>query len=260
MSINTGPFTYNADDQQKLQVLAGYQLGDVGPRAEYFNDFTRESDYIANDFVVTEVGVATQTISVSEIGGALVLTNAAADNDSSNLQAGIGGATVAEIWDLATTKKLWMTSRFKINETLESDALVGLAITDTTVLDTPTDGLFFRKVDADETLQAVAVKDSTESTLDIVEMVDDTYVEVGMLYTAGDRTVVEVYLRNISTEGGDVSKERARDSKERWSKVGELTTNLPDDEALAVSMAIRNGEAVSKVMTIDYFQVAQERN
>jgi len=81
-----------------------------------------------------------------------------------------------------------------------------------------------------------------------------------MLYTAGDKTIVEVYRRAIATEGTDVSKERARESKERWSKVGELITNLPDDEALAISMAIRNGEAVAKIMTIDYLQVAQERN
>lgn len=264
MSNNTGPFAYNADDNFKNQVLAGYQLGDVGPRAEYFNDFVVSQDFAIGDWVITVIeagsGDAAQLLSVSEIGGAIVFTNDDADADSQQLQASNGLGSVIEIWDLSTTKKVWMTTRFKISEALDSAALIGVCITDTSLIAGMTDGLYFRKADADNTLQAVAEKDSVESTVDIVEMVDDTYVEVGMLYTAGDKTIVEVYLRNVVSEGVPISKERARESKERWSKVGELTTNLPDDEALALSMALTNGQAVADTMTIDYLQVAQERN
>lgn len=265
MSNDTGPFAYNSDDQQKLQVLAGYQIGDVGPRAEYSNDFVAGQDYAAADWVITTVEAggssATEVISSSEIGGALVIANDTNDTDSDQLQASDDGGTgVMEIWDLATTKKLWMTTRFKGNDATDSGLLLGICITDTTLLGGMTDGLYFRKSDTDATLQAVAEKDSTESTVDIVEMADDTYVEVGMLYTAGDKTIVEVYFRNVVSEGVPISKERARNSKERWSKVGELTTNLPDDEELAVSFAVLNGAAASKTLTIDYFQIAQERN
>jgi hypothetical protein len=38
-----------------------------------------------------------------------------------------------------------------------------------------------------------------------------------------------------------------------------VTTNLPDDEDLAISFAIQNGEAVAKTMTVDYIFVAKER-
>jgi hypothetical protein len=257
MTHSTGPFAYNKDDQQKPQVLAGYPLGDIGPRAEYVNDFVANQDYAAADWTITTVeagaGAATEAISASEIGGALVITNDDADADSDQLQA-------TEIWDLTAPKHLWFTSRFKASEALDSAVLVGLCITDTTLLGGMTDGLYFRKSDADNTLQAVAEKDSTESTVDIVEMVDDTYVEVGLYYKAGDAAVVEVYLRNVATEGTGISKEFADNSKARWSKVGQLTSNLPDDEALAVSMAILNGNAVANTLTIDYIQVAQERN
>jgi hypothetical protein len=38
-----------------------------------------------------------------------------------------------------------------------------------------------------------------------------------------------------------------------------VTTNLPDDEDLAISFALQNGEAVAKTMTVDYIFVAKER-
>ena len=262
-SSTTGPVTYNPDDQFKSQVLAGYALGDVGPRAEYSNDFVISQNYAAADWIITTVeagaGAATEIISVSEQGGALVITNDHADADSDQLQAS-NGTAVVEIWDLDSTRKLWMSTRFKGSDALDTALLLGLCITDTSLIAGMSDGLYFRKSDADNTLQAVAEKDSTETTLDIVEMVDDTYVEVGMLWRAGDKTEVEVYLRSVATEGGSTSKEFAQQSKEQWGLVGVLDTNLPDDEELAVSFAITNGAAVADSLSIDYFQVAQERN
>ena len=41
--------------------------------------------------------------------------------------------------------------------------------------------------------------------------------------------------------------------------VGVTNANLPDDEELTVSFGIQNGEAVAKVMTIDYITVMVER-
>ena len=38
-----------------------------------------------------------------------------------------------------------------------------------------------------------------------------------------------------------------------------VTTNLPDDEELAVSFGIQNGAAAAKTMTVDYIFVSQER-
>ena len=38
-----------------------------------------------------------------------------------------------------------------------------------------------------------------------------------------------------------------------------VNTNAPDDEELAVSFALQNGEAVAKVMTLDYISAGKER-
>ena len=38
-----------------------------------------------------------------------------------------------------------------------------------------------------------------------------------------------------------------------------MGTNAPDDEELAVSFGIQNGEAVAKVMTLDYISAGKER-
>ena len=91
-------------------------------------------------------------------------------------------------------------------------------------------------------------------------MADDTYVEVGMYYRNGDRSEVEVYFRNPQDEGGDLSKEFATASKNEWQFIGVLDENLPDDEELAITLAVTNGEAVAKVLSTDYIHIAQERN
>jgi len=36
-------------------------------------------------------------------------------------------------------------------------------------------------------------------------------------------------------------------------------TNLPDDEEMTISFGIQNGEAVAKVLSIDYIFVCKER-
>ena len=36
-------------------------------------------------------------------------------------------------------------------------------------------------------------------------------------------------------------------------------TNVPDDEELALSFAVQNGEAVAKVLSVDYIGATQER-
>ena len=50
-------------------------------------------------------------------------------------------------------------SRFKLSDATQSDALVGLAITDTTAIDGVTDGIFFTKDDGDTNLDFVVEKD-----------------------------------------------------------------------------------------------------
>ena len=120
---------------------------------------------------------------------------------------------------------------------------MGICILDTTLLGGMTDGVYFRKDDADNTLKAVTEKDSAEDTVDIAEMVDDTFIEVAMAWDGKNN--IEVF-QNVSGE---------------WTSKGVLNTvlNHPTDEALATSIALLNGNAVANTMTIDYIEIIQER-
>ena len=68
---------------------------------------------------------------------------------------------------------------------------------------------------------------------------DDTFMTLGYYYDPKDRKF-HVYKDNVKVGTG-------------------LTTNVPDDEELAVSFAIQNGAAAAKVMTLDYISAGKER-
>lgn len=208
-------------------------LGDyIGPNPfkahQYFTDF---DEYISGNWTVTETQAgATQALADAD-GGVLLLTNSAADDDLVALQ------KVGESFLLELGKESWFAAKFKVSDSTQSDVVMGLQITDTTPL-AVTDGVYFRKDDADQTLQLVVVKDSTETVTDVIEMADDTYVEVGFHYDGIDK------ITAFSANTG-VAKS--------------VTTNLPDDEELTVSFAVQNGEAVAKIMSIDYIFAAKAR-
>lgn len=198
----------------------------------FFEDF---HIYTAADWTVTEIGTATQAVAAGP-GGVLVVTNSAADNDASQNQ------LINETFKFVAGKKLSFKMRFKVLEAIECDLLLGLAITDTTVHDA-TDGIFIRKDDGDALLDLVAVKNSTASAL------------TGFGTLAADTwTVVEFYYDGSPLATGDI------DVSVNGIRAGSIPlTNVPDDEDLAVTFSIRNGQAVADVLSIDYILVQQQR-
>lgn len=201
----------------------------------YYNDFLVEQDYAAADWVITTTeagaGSATEALAADEAGGALLITNDNADNDLDSLQ------HTQEIWRLSSGKKLWFKARVKINDVDQVDDFIGLAITDTTPLDT-TDRVGFQWTDEDASIDVLTEKDSTETLTDSgIDAVDDTYVELGMRWDGV--SAVEFYVND--------------------SLVATHTTNVPDDENLCVTIHHQNGEAVAQTIHIDYIYVAMER-
>lgn len=199
----------------------------------FFDDFT---SFAAADWTITTTeagsGDATEALSTALTGGVLVITNDDADNDNDFLQLD------RELFLLSTEKAFQFKARFKVNDATDSDLVLGLQITDTTPL-AVSDGVYFRKDDGDANLDFVVVKDSTATTLSAVgELADDTWHVVEFYYNGSGS--IAVYLDG--------------------ARVGAAAmTNLPDDELLAVSFGIQNGEAAAKVLSIDYVKVAQER-
>lgn len=198
----------------------------------WFDDFDK---FTAAEWTVTETQAgATQAITAGD-GGLLALVNTATDNDVNQIQ------WLQETFRLQATKKTWIRARFKVSDATQADVLVGLYITDTSpVASVPTDGFYFLKNDGETALKFVVGKDSTYSTSGtVVTMANDTFVTVTAYLDPTTRTVL---LYN-----GD----------DRVSSVA--LTNLPDDEDLAVSIAVQAGDAVARTLTVDYLMVVKER-
>lgn len=191
--------------------------------------------YTAADWTITTTeagaGSATEALT-SGNGGLLLITNDAADNDADFFQ------TPVEPFKFISGKKLWFAARFKVSDATQSDFVMGLQITDTTPL-AVTDGVYFMKDDGDANLDVYVTKDSTStSSLAFSTCANDTFMELAFYYNGKDE--VQVF-------------------KDKVKLATLAVTNLPDDEELAVSFGIQNGEAVAKTMTIDYITVITER-
>jgi hypothetical protein len=209
-------------------------LADLGmPSPTKFHTYMEDFDYyVAGDWTVTETDSgATQALTDGD-GGLLLVTNTAADNDLVGIQ------KKGESFRFASGKKLFFEARFKVSDATQSDLAIGLQITDTTPLDI-TDGVFFLKADGSTSVSFLVEKNGTATTTAAVAtMANDTFITLGFNYDGG--SVMEYCVNGVVAGTSAV-------------------TNLPDDEDMAISFALQNGEAVAKTMTVDYIFVAKER-
>ncbi len=211
---------------------------DLTPRQdyiEYWNDFVRPTDYDTNDWTLTttEAGAGSATEAIGNLsGGVLVVTNDAADNDADFFQ------STNEVFKWVSGKKLYFGMRFKLSDVTQSDFVFGLQITDITPL-AVTDGMFFQKDDGDAYLDFHSVKNSTATDVtQLATLVNDTYVVIEAYYDGANKW--ELYVNSAA--------------------VGSCAlTNVCDDEELAISFGIQNGEAVAKILSVDWIRVMQER-
>lgn len=199
----------------------------------YFNDF---DTYVAGDWTVTETdSAATETLADAD-GGVLLLTNTAADNDLVALQ------KKGESFTFTSGKKLFFKARFKLLDATQSDAVIGLQITDTTPL-AVSDGVYFLKADDAATIDFKVVASSTATTASaIATLANDTYYTVAFVYDGV--SYVNYYF--------------GTDTLNPTYKGRSVVTNLPTTE-LTVSFALQNGAAAAKTMSVDYIFVAKER-
>ena len=233
-------FPNGISNRTKGHPLFNYPYLDPSKYYTYFDDFF---EYHSGIYTITTTeagsGNASEAIT-SGAGGQLLITNDDADNDLDFFQ------LKGEAFRFDSTKRMFFSSRFKVNDATQSDLVMGLQITDTTSLDV-TDGIFFIKGDADTQPDFIIEKDnsSTLSVLEMNAMEDDTFVTLSFEYDPLD----------VAT-GGPVFRVYQDDVQ-----VGEITgtTNAPDDEDLTISFGIQNGEAAAKTMTIDFILAAVER-
>ena len=201
----------------------------------YSNDFFT---YTATDWTVTSVDGGSDSGEViqatSSAGGALIVTTNDADDDSEELQ------LKGEAFKLSTSKRAYFSTRFKLSDATQSDMLIGLTITDTTAIDAVSDGIFFSKDDGDTNLDFRVEKDGTETaTAAVATVADDTFI-TATFFIDPDRDAVYYSINNAEP-------------------VKVVNTNLPDDEELTVTIAVRAGAAAAKSLVVDYVTAIIER-
>ena len=224
-------------------VFGTFGAPDPSKYIEFFDDFmayrvdAATTPVAYGDWLVTTTGSGTGVVT-DENGGVVLVTNGASDDDNYFAQwQGGNAANVAETFKFIAKKQTWFKCRFKVSDATQSDIVIGLQITDTTPL-AVTDGVYFLKADGSTTMNLLVTKNSTSTTTAAATIADATYITLGFVYNGSDR--IDIYADDVRVASS-------------------VTTNLVDDEELAVSFGLQNGEAAAKTMNLDYIFVASER-
>lgn len=223
------PVLYNVDVAPVSAVTFKSPFSDVS-FVKYESDFVT---YVPTEWTITEVGSGTRALT-DAIGGQLLVTNAAADNDRNWFQL---GSTNGESFAFQAGKKLWFDARFKVDNVL-ADTLIGLYVTDTDPEGGVASGVYFRRLTTATALDLIVENATTETVVTTgITMANDTFVNVGFYYD-GARLFVTRNRRILA----------------------EVTTltNLTSTE-LRLSFGVQNGTAAARSMTIDWIAAACER-
>lgn len=201
----------------------------------YFEDFDHVHAAGEWDIVTVEAGAGDATEAVGDgAGGILTITNDAADDDADQL------ARKSETFKLATGKRLFFAIRAAVSDATQADIALGLIANEdlTAVTDNmPGDGVVWVSDDGDTELDFKSCKNGTNEEAD-AEGTLDTAMHEYAFYFDGDSTITP-YLDGVA--GTDIE------------------TTIPDDEELTPFMLVRNGEAVAKILTVDYIECNQLR-
>jgi len=207
-----------------------------------FEDFL---PYTAADWVktATSAGAGTSAAAQSDtgIGGAVIITTAANEDDSLWLQRSHdGGTNDLEAIQFAVGKKAWFECKFQGNEAEQQDFILGIHKVATDPIDTaPTDGIWFQMDDGDENIDLHIVKNSIYTTASAIGTIsDDTNVILGFYWDGVD--TIHYFVDDI--EKGTLS-----------------SGTLPDDEYMTLSFGTQNGAAAAKTMTTDFLGIWMER-
>lgn len=212
----------------KASDLGMFTAPDPTKNHVYFNDF---DTYVAGDWTVTSAGSASAAAIADVDGGAITLTTDAGATDSIYLD------KLGESFLFETGKKMWFKTRLKISAASASLFAIGLQIKDTSPLDV-TDGVFFNKADATTAITLQVEKNNTATSSAVGVCADDTWLTLGFYYDGVSG--ISYFLNGVQIGTSAV-------------------TNLPDDEILTISMAMKNSTTAALTMTVDYVLAAKQR-
>jgi hypothetical protein len=228
-------FTHVARD--KWNWFRNYEIIDSH---RYENDF---DVYAAGDWHITTTedgsGDATEALG-DGANGILVITNDDADNDTDELE------LQGEGFKLVAGYPLYAEIRCKVSTGVLAGFWFGLNTGGAGWYTGTNDYVVFKADEDAADLEFVAAKDGTATTVDTgINLADDTYFIVGFHFDGAGTLRWFVF-----TDG---------DFPQTCVATGSVTTNIPDDEELALGFGVKNGEAVAKVLTVDYVKCVQRR-
>ena len=229
-----------------LVKFPGYVFGGTPDEVfSYFNDFT---EYAAGDWTVstTEAGSGDATEAIVTDGssgnhGVLLMTTDYAADDFTQIQG-------PEMIKLEAGKPAAFKCRVKFGNTGTAEWCIGLAITNTDPMPAGayfiTDAICFvhdTGATAD-TCVLRATKDSTaagnlESDTGALTIADDTFTNLAFYYDGNSKI--------IGYQDGVI--------------IGEITTNIPDNEYLGIIAQVNCSTTGTETMAIDYVGVWQQR-
>lgn len=201
---------------------------------QYEDDF---NFFIPTQWTITETQAgATQAIQNNRSGGFLELINTAADDDLNAIQ------QPAATFRLDTARDFFFATTLELPDVLQCDAIAGLYVLDTSPLASlPSDGIFFHKIDGIATLDFHLRAGGTSTSVTVATLANGVMVQLAAVYQALAQRWT-IYVNNAAV-----------------AQIATLT-NMPTVPALALGIALQNGEAVAKTLRSDWIFAARERN
>jgi hypothetical protein len=224
-----GNLVFYDTNQQRWIDAVGADVTKFMLNTAYMADDDTTGDLSGFTHTAVEVGAGNSTAVLAD--NTLLITTAANDDDGVNLQ------VKGEAFDLASGNYTYFGINFQASEATQSDFLVGLCITDTTLLGGMTDGIYFECLDASTDINFVLEKDSTETTSAsaVGTFADATNITLEFLF---DGTNVDAFVDGV------VQTRLA-------------VTNLPDNEQLTPSIHFLTGAASAETMTVNWLRTIQ---
>ena len=152
------------------------------------------------------------------------------DDDSIQLQ------SIGDPFSVTDDTEFYMETRFKVDDKVTTDLIIGLASIHAATIDGVDDGIYFIVADGVATVTAVVEKNTNTTAATLHTLVNDTFVTLGLYKSAGNGTV-KLYLNGVATAATLAM------------------TNLPDDVEIVPTIAFQNGSAAASTLTMDYLYI-----
>ena len=232
----TGPVLYAGVNGSK-KWFADLPVGVNPDYVVLMDDFTGIALDATSDWTVVKDSGASAAIDADAESGTLILSSAATtDNDGASVQGN-------EIFRVASGRDIWFETKCWITDAEEDnmDLCVGLTInfaTNPEAMLTATDRIVFQINDGGTSILAITEKNGTETSTD-TGLDAEAFSQTLGFHVKGTGSV-EFFVNRV--------------------KVATHTTNIPDDENLAVgAMQLSGSASGTKSANIDYLLASQTR-